>query len=78
MSWHINKKGSSIINEMLRLLNDENLLEVITENNIYIIEKDDKVVVGTESLLISHNKETSIVINTNYIIAVQLIRGVPS
>lgn len=78
MSWHINKMGHSIIKEMLRLLDDENLLEVITKDNTYIIEKDDKVIVGTESLLISHNKETSIVINTNYIIAVQLIRGVPS
>ena len=77
MSWHINNKGKSIISEMLSFLDDGTLLEILTKEDIFVIDKNDNVVVGNELLFISHDEETKLLINTNHIISMQIIKGVP-
>ena len=77
MSWHINNKNQSLITEMINLLSDDTWLEITTFDNQYVVDKDDEIVVGSTAMFIANN-EQRVLINTNYILSIEVIKVVPS
>lgn len=78
MSWHINTKGKSVINDVLKVLKEgqgKYFVNIYTEDDYFFITEEDTVTVGVGTLLIKTNKNNKLhldLINTNKIERVEL------
>ena len=76
MSWHIDKKGKSFINDLLDLT-EKYIIEIVTDSEQYfMITEEDDVIVGDGTILLNHHTDDGAryvdLINANKIESIQL------
>lgn len=76
ISWHLNKKGESFINEIITLMKekDDYFIDIVCEHEVFSANNQDKIIVGVGSLLIDFSEGNVVLINTDKIEYIDLRR----